>query len=102
MNARGTETRQMQRALSVRVTPDDYAAIADRAASCGLPIAEFVRRCSLGRQTPARTDLQVVNELRRLGGLQKHLFSQDADCNRERYAELLLEIQAAIKRVAST
>ncbi len=101
MNARGTETRQMQRALSVRVTPDDYAAIADKAASCGLPIAEFVRRCSLGRQTPARTDLQVINELRRLGGLQKHLFSQDGD-NRERYAELLLEIQEAIQRVAAT
>ena len=50
MTARGTESRQMQRALSVRVTPDDYAAIAERAASCGLPIAEFVRRCSLGHK----------------------------------------------------
>jgi len=101
MNARGTETRQMQRALSVRVTPDDYVAIAEKAGACGLPIAEFVRRCSLGRQTPARTDLQVVNELRRLGGLQKHLFSRD-DGNHERYAELLLEIQEAIQRVAAS
>jgi hypothetical protein len=102
MHARGTEIRQMQRALSIRVTPDDYAAIVEKAAGCGLPIAEFVRRCSLGRQTPARTDLQVVNELRRLGGLQKQLFSQDDERNRERYAELLLEIQAAIERVAAS
>jgi hypothetical protein len=101
MNASGSETRQMQRALSVRVSQDDYAAIAERARACGLPIAEFVRRCSLGRQTPARTDLQVVNELRRLGGLQKHLCAQ-ADRNRERYADLLLEIQGAIQRVASS
>jgi hypothetical protein len=91
----------MQRALSIRVTPDDYATIAEKAQGCGLPIAEFVRRCSLGRQTPARTDLQVINELRRLGGLQKHLCSQD-DGNRPRYAELLLEIQEAIGRVAAS
>ena len=39
MTARGTETRQMQRALSIRVTPDDYAAIAEKAAGCGMPIA---------------------------------------------------------------
>jgi len=90
----------MQRALSVRVTLDDYAAIEEKARGCGLPIAEFVRRCSLGRQTPARADLQVVNELRRLGGLQKHLFSQD-DRHPERYADLLLEIQAAIQRIGA-
>jgi len=100
MNARGSENRQMMRALSVRVTPGDYASIAERAQACGLGLAEFVRRCCLGRQTPARADLQVVNELRRLGGLQKHLFSQD-DRHGERYAEVLLEIQAAIQRIGA-
>jgi len=88
------------RALSVRVTAGDYAAIAERAQACGLGVAEFVRRCCLGRQTPARADLQVVNELRRLGGLQKHLFSQ-GDRHDERYADLLLEIQAAIQRIGA-
>jgi hypothetical protein len=38
--------------------------------------------------------------LRRLGGLQQHLFSQD-DRHGERYAEVLLEIQTAIRRVGA-
>jgi hypothetical protein len=101
MNARGSENRQATRALSVRVTPGDHAAIAERAQACGLGVAEFVRRCCLGRQTPARADLQVVNELRRLGGLQKHLFSSD-DRQGDRYAELLIEIQAAIRRIGAS
>jgi hypothetical protein len=42
--------------------------------------------------------LQIVEELRRLGMLQKRLFSQD-DANGERYGELFLEIQDAVKRV---
>jgi hypothetical protein len=69
-----------------------------KAESCGLPIAEFVRRCTLGRRTPSRVNLQIVEELRRLGMLQKRLFSQD-DANGERYGQLFLEIRDAVKRV---
>jgi len=98
MSARGSETRQRRCNLSVRVTPADYTTITAKAESCGLPIAEFVRRCTLGRRTPSRVHLQIVEELRRLGLLQKRLFSQD-DANGDRYGQLFLEIQDAVKRV---
>jgi hypothetical protein len=45
--------------------------------------------------------LQIVEELRRLGMLQKRLFSQ-GDANGERYGELILEIQDAVKRVGDS
>jgi hypothetical protein len=97
MNSRGSAGR-VRRNVCFQVTSDDYATIAEKAESCGLPIAEFVRRCTLGRRTPSRVHLQIVKELRSLGMLQKQLYSQD-DTNRERCGELFLEIQDAIRRV---
>ena len=90
----------MKRILSVRVTPGDYSTIAAQAEACGLPIAEFVRRCSLGRQTRTRSNLQAIDELRRLGCQQRDLYSRD-DANRARCAELFVEIQDAIRRVGT-
>lgn len=40
----------------------------------------------------------MINELRRLGGLQKHFYKGDPDRGRQ-YAEILLEITDAIRRV---
>ncbi len=57
-----------------------------------------MRRCALGRQTPSRLDAQIIAELRRLGGLQKHLYDGDRDRGRA-YAEILLELTDAIPRV---
>jgi len=45
-----SEQRQKKVALSVRVNDRDRDAIVAKAASSGLPIAEYVRRCALGRQ----------------------------------------------------
>jgi len=90
----------MKRILSVRVTPGDYSTIAAKAEACGLPIAEFARRCSLGRPTRTRSNLHAIDELRRLGCLQRHLYSRD-DANRGRCAELFVEIQDAIRRVGA-
>lgn len=58
----------------------------------------YVRRWALGLQTPSPLDAQVINELRRLGRLQKHFYKCDPDRGRQ-YAEILLEITDAIRRV---
>jgi hypothetical protein len=98
MNRSASGTTRIRRNICVQVTPDDYATIAEKAESCGLPIAEFVRRCTLGRRTPSRVHLQIVKELRSLGMLQKELASEDG-AGREHYCELFLEIQDAVQRV---
>jgi len=36
-------------------------------------VSEFVRRRMMGKPVVSRSDLQMINEVRRLGGLQKHL-----------------------------
>lgn len=56
---------------------------------------------SLGRQTRSKVEGQIVNELRRLGGLQKHLFKEGEGRNADEYARILNEIYRYISKLGS-
>jgi hypothetical protein len=93
------QSKPKPHSITIKVKPAEYTAISDKAAACGLPIAEFVRRCTLGRRAPSRAKLLVVDELRRLGELQQRL-AEIGDVRRQRYVVLLADIRSAIQRVA--
>jgi hypothetical protein len=62
--------------LTIRLTPVERAELAAAAETAALTVSEYIRRRSLGRRVAAPhalTDLQTLGELRRLGGLIKHL-----------------------------
>ncbi|MBL2086522.1 mobilization protein, partial [Klebsiella pneumoniae] len=46
-----------------------------------------------------QTDHKLINELSRLGGLQKHLFKEGNGVGSKEYAEILQAIKAAIFRI---
>jgi hypothetical protein len=94
-----SERRRMSVAVRVRMTPEDEAAIREKAEVAGVTMSAFLRAAALGRKTPSRIDLQIVNELRRLGGLQKHLFTQSGGQGVAEHGALLDEIRDAIRRV---
>jgi hypothetical protein len=58
---------------------------------CGLPLSSLMRSRSLGKRVSAKADLRVLSELRRMGGLLKHLHNETrgtysaltSDCLRE-------------------
>lgn len=98
----GTEERKTAVSYPVRFTPENYETVKEKAQDCGLPLSEFIRRRSLGRQTRRAVDDRVINELRRLGGLQKKHFYKDGDePNAALYKEILHEIAEAIRRIAA-
>lgn len=94
-----SDKRQKVIAYPVRFAESDYKAVQEKAKDCGLPLAEYIRRCSLGRQTRSKIDSQIINELRKLGGLQKHLFTEEGGSHGDEYAAVLREITAAIRRI---
>lgn len=63
--------------MELRVAPDERDAIATKAAECNLSVSEYMRRCALRRPLATRVDNQALAELRRQGGLIKHLASTD-------------------------
>ncbi len=61
-------------------------------------MSEYIRRRSLGRPVKSRMTEKTINELRRLGGLQKHLATKFQH-KRDAIDEVLVAIKAAILRL---
>lgn len=99
-----SEKRRRVVNLKVRCLPEEADAIRQKAQDSGVTVSEFLRCAGLGRKTRSTLDSQIINELRRLGGLQKHLFSEGGGhagggrLSRE-YADILVAITEAIKRI---
>lgn len=94
-----SEKRIMTVNLKVRCSPIEAERIKQKASDSGVSVSEFLRCAALGRKTRSTIDTKVINELRRLGGLQKHLYSESGSHSKE-YSDILQEIFAAIKRIA--
>ena len=75
--SRQIPTGQKGDALLIRLSTDERARIKQRAESCAVTVSEYVRRCALDRALTARVDIEALAELRRQGGLIKHLASSD-------------------------
>jgi hypothetical protein len=81
---------------NVRVTPAEKAFVTQEAKEAGLTVSEFGRRRLLGHKVHSQADLAVVNELRRLGGLLKHLHNQSGLDT----SSVLRELRACLERLA--
>jgi hypothetical protein len=94
------EQQENRRVLSVliRMSRDERDAIAKKAQECALSVSEYLRRCALGRQLSTHIDQEALRELRRQGGLIKHLASSDRQ-NAYEYRVTLNLIQETIRRL---
>lgn len=79
------------------MSPHEHDSIAEKAKECALSISEFLRRCALGRAVSSRSDQEALSELRRQGGLIKHLALADRQ-NAYEYRVVLNLIQETIRR----
>ena len=84
---------------SVRCLPEEKEAIQEKAKAAGLSLGEFLRRSALGRRIDAQSDTEMIMELRRLGGLQKHLFKEGNGVLSKEYSQVLVALQKALLRV---
>jgi hypothetical protein len=88
--------------MRVRLAPAEREALAAAAELAGLTVSEYVRRRALGRKVVAPralTDAQTLGELRRLGGLVKHL-ATIGQGNPDDLRAALTELREAAVRIA--
>jgi hypothetical protein len=70
--------------LGLRVSEEERLEVAEQAEISQLTVSEYVQRRILGKPIASHADLSVLAELRRLGGLLKHVHNE----SRGAYSEL--------------
>lgn len=83
--------------VNVRLTTAEKARLLEDAAIAGLTISALSRRRMLGRRVVADVDAAMIRELRRLGGLLKHLHIESAGAYSEQTSDVLRVVKAAIE-----
>jgi hypothetical protein len=96
------EKQQLSAVVNVRVTPTEKAELKETADLAGLSVSEYVRRRALGRAVVAHADALTIKELRRLGGLVKHLHNESKGAYREETGAALVSLRAYIEQLAKS
>ncbi len=97
---RRREPRDMP--MSIRWKSRELDLLRERADACSIPLADFIRRDALGRALPSsdsRVTMTMVNELRRLGGLLKHIHTQSDGMYSDQTMEVLRTINTYLRHL---
>lgn len=101
-----SEKRQRNVIVQLRCSDKELEAIDKKALAAGITRSELLRRSALNRRIMVRTDIRMMNELLRLGGLQKHLFTQMQDTMTtelsRQFSDVLVSITHAINALDMT
>ena len=96
-----TEADRLSAVVNVRLTTAEKAALKEAADLAGLSVSEYVRRRALGRAVLAQADAVTIKELRRLGGLVKHLHNETGGVYSRETAAALVALRGYIEQLAS-
>lgn len=90
----------MDARVNLRLTKAEHLKLQEDADLAGLSVSELVRRRYFGRPIVANADVVMVKELRRLGGLLKHLHNESSGHYQEETIDVLLQIKKYIERIS--
>ena len=82
--------------ISIRLTDAENQMLAEESDICGLSLSSFLRQRGLGKRVSAKADLRVLSELRRIGGLLKHIHNETKGAYSAKTAKAIDEITAFV------
>jgi hypothetical protein len=80
--------------IGLRVSKEERLEIAEQAEVSHLTVSEYMRRRVLGKRVVPQADLAVLAELRRLGGLLKHVHLETLGTYSELTANAIRALEA--------
>lgn len=92
MSKQSQTERQIR--IGFRVSEGERLEIADQAEVCHLTVSEYIRRRILGKRVVPQADMAVLAELRRLGGLLKHIHVETRGTYSELTADAIRSLEA--------
>lgn len=87
--------------INVRLTTTEKERLKDDAELASLSMSELVRRRYFGRPIIANADAVMVKELRRIGGLLKHVHNQSQGSYSHETAQALAELRTYIDKLSN-
>jgi len=86
--------------INVRISAVEKESLREAAEVAGLSLSAYCRRRFLGHAVVAKTDLAMIRELRRIGGLLKRTHTESGGAYRDETAGALRDLREAIERLA--
>ncbi len=86
--------------INVRLTTTEKERLKDDAELASLSMSELVRRRYFGRPIIANADAVMIKELRRIGGLLKHVHNQSQGSYSNETAQALSELRTYIDKLS--
>jgi hypothetical protein len=99
---RETQTKKENKTsrLTIRFTETERSRVRNEAGLSGLTAAAFARKRILGARVASKADLAVLAELRRLGGLLKHVHNETRGAYSSLTAQAIRDLSDYVRALA--
>lgn len=84
--------------INLRVTGEECEEIREQAEASGLSVSKYVRRRVLGRRVDSVTDVRMLSELSRQGGLLKRIYSEKTGVALDNINKFIESLERAVLR----
>jgi hypothetical protein len=95
------EKENLTRRITFRLSESEYAQVSDELVVCGLSLSAFARKRLLGQRVASKADLAVLGELRRLGGLLKHVHNETRGAYSSLTAQTIKDLSAYVRTLTA-
>ena len=83
-----------KRRICFRLSEAEHSRVMNELEICGLTVSALARKRLLGQRVASRADLAVLAELRRLGGLLKHVHNESLGAYSALTAQAIRDLSA--------
>jgi hypothetical protein len=91
--------KRIGRRIGLRVLDEEWLKITEQAEVSHLTVSEYIRRRIFGKRVVPQADLAVLAELRKLGGLLKHVHLETRGAYSERTADAIRALEAYARKL---
>ena len=88
--------------VHIRLTPEDHDALQLEAEHYGVTLSDLIRRRILRQKLIPLVDRQMIGELRRQGGLLKHIYNESGGAYRDKTKIILEDIHDLILQIKTS
>ena len=93
----GSEMIERPNRITVRFSLKEHGSLKEQADIADLTVSEYIRRRAFGKRVASKLDMRTLAEIRRLGGLLKHVHVESGGAYSRDTAAALRAVETYIR-----